>query len=394
MNRKNQKKLIWAVIVAFACLLITSGCGPSKEELAQQAREKQAAINAAVAAALSQQARENQVAMQVALEKIKVEIAEGREAEERAKMADLAAAKKKKEQERVSIKGNVFVATKGGNNIKLALIQVSATPKVIFEKTRIDTIKMIEDSAKKTMEHEINPLIADLNQMMVEFDDKIKNYKVIQSQINSLSKSQEGVYGVLKELVYYISDTPSNRSAKDRIYQLSLDRRVEAEKLKPLRDNIHVAAEGIQKRLSIIQNSVQNSATNFLEILQQSGSPYGISNADGNFALSVARQDGSSVVLSATGARQSGEKEERYNWIKEVKLEPEQVEAQIFLSNNDIVHERFEELNSISKDLGILYIDIYEKKVLKDKLGFEFGVWNKSRFDLNDWVYSKKQRGI
>jgi hypothetical protein len=34
MNIKNQKKSIWAVIAAFVCLLITSGCGPSKEEIA------------------------------------------------------------------------------------------------------------------------------------------------------------------------------------------------------------------------------------------------------------------------------------------------------------------------------------------------------------------------
>jgi hypothetical protein len=273
-------KLIGALI---ACVLFGTGCGPSERELKLQAE----------------------------LEKLR------------------------KEQEKFVIKGSVFVATKGGTSYKLALIKVTATPRADFDKAKA---ALIESISKKSEDLSLkrNQLVLKYNELAADFKVARKSYDTINAQMESIP-SVDGVYKILRTVVYYRTDSPLEVRTKDRLYELSVARNTEAEKLAPQRRALVELLAEIDSLEKEAKQLVDGSTTVLFKTLEHRALYSATSDADGNFILIVPRTNAEPVILTAMGSRAVVNETEEYLWLSEVNVPLVQRETRVFLANNELV---------------------------------------------------------
>lgn len=188
----------------------------------------------------------------------------------------------------VVIGGQVFVVTKGGTNVKLALVTVSA----YLENEFVDRVNQTFAAEREAR----NSAVAEL------FSARLRVKEAIAAKV--------------------ATDDPYSLDHKKKVNELQM------EFLKEMRRSLKFV-----------------SVDHFVEI-QGNPKETAKSDADGNFELSV---PAGAYVLSARGTRMAGDETEVYEWL--VKVDASNKIRKIMLSNDNLVKTKCSECVILPTDL-------------------------------------------
>lgn len=274
------------------------------------------------------------------------------------------------------IKGNVFVATKGGVNYKLALIDVKISPEIEFSnvvKTSADPI----NAQMKNRSAEITKMISVFRDTEIKYNDKLHYYLAEKDKIeNDLLRPPQSV--VNKFTIRYFPEsftlfiqaryTDGEKNGykydfTDPVLTNYLDL-IESQhqkigKLYALLNPLYIEVSKLFEKINADIAEFNSDYKPIAELLwgkAKAGSrASSVSDADGNFSFTVNSTKDKKFVVFADGVRSTGAGDENYRWMRNVDLNATNGrDAIIMLSNNELIND----LNILSLadfNLGPIY---------------------------------------
>lgn len=253
----------------------------------------------------------------------------------------------KKEQEVITVSGNVFVATKGGTNYKLALVPVAAFPSSKFESLLKASLERSTFALRKK-EQEILSQIESYAETVKEYKTKSKRHSELYSDFDRLwshlrDQGASGFDGKVSLPRDYSKGLLGRKTYKfipefNRIVEMQRLMAGEAMTLYPLWEKLADQRSALLKTIRDFAPS-ENALRGGLADLRESAIGLATSDADGNFSISLKRSSEKQIVLVATGKRQVGKDEEKYLWISKAQVPSESNKIVVMLSNNELADE-------------------------------------------------------
>lgn len=227
----------------------------------------------------------------------------------------------------VTISGQVFIVTQGGENVKLGLVRVA----IADSKTVEDYRKTISDGINSTLSTAktgITQAMPDYQAAKDKYDKLLPDYTNAQNALQSaLSANSVQYLDTLGEVLNVTSAQAAN------IVKLDKQRAGIGAKLAPLHDDLVSKERIVNDLISQQQGEVGSSATSFIDSFPEEASTK--TDADGKFSLSVPA--GSTYVIVAKASRSVGDDTEYYSWIVDVDLTTANDGLTEMLSNDNLV---------------------------------------------------------
>lgn len=212
--------------------------------------------------------------------------------------------------------GSVFIVTRGGQNVKLGLVEVRAIP----EQEILSFIQEKQAVAKKEQD-ELQPLVEEAEQQAQEAEEEYKEvddqYKKMEAEADAAFRDFLGLWGTQLEQQKKVLDTARERAKAA----------LEARKAKT------PAMTAKSRALSKLKVEYSHWTSNTYYF---DGLPVGLAStktdADGAFSLRLRR--GVKYALAAKARREVMDDTEAYYWLVWVTLDGNQ--TKIFLSNDNL----------------------------------------------------------
>jgi len=261
------------------------------------------------------------------------------------------------------LKGDVFIVTKGAQNFKLGLVEVTAIPEAdmnqfIWKKksnisSEFSKLKPQVTAAQK----ELETAQQDYQATKDAYDVAEVKQKEAQSKVNDLELN---AYTSPYESSQTDSDTPEIQAQKtaiaDKLKKQSLmasqqaallSRQLESLRI-PLKSKERYLA-GIKMRLVDVQNKMTHFITNdFLLVDLPEGIAKATTDADGKFSMKLPNTG--KFALAAHSQRRVFDSTEQYYWLVWVSIDAEQAK-QVMLTNQNLMGEDSPDSVFITKDL-------------------------------------------
>lgn len=336
----------YKICIATAVLIL--GCGPSEKEinlakeLAELKKQQEFIISQKEKSERDlKELRLQQERLLSEREKTQKELSDIKKLQERILFENEYNARKTAESqvksEYLKLSGNIFIVTKGGPNIKLGLVNVSATPLNVFEEKRSSIIAAINNFCEKN-QSKFNELIELYKVEKIKFDSLSSKLNQKKKQINDYvgrSGVHDGV-SIISQDIMALSNPGRNNAI---IYRRELNLMVaEANAIISQIEPIYKRMMEIEEKIKPISREASEISINmvrqFLGSLELN-SVTALSNADGNFSLKLERNI--DYILTASSNRSVGNQTEVYNWIKKLNTQTTESDISILLANDSLV---------------------------------------------------------
>lgn len=200
-----------------------------------------------------------------------------------------------------TVKGEVFIVTKGAQNFRLGLVEILIFPEEVIQKHILERKSRIKDE-------------------MPDFD------KTIRSSDELLVKAKANLEGLKKlQEERRKFNLKSGRVA-------TLTERMEESRHIELFEGTIASLESDKKRAAVAQQNWPTSAHFFKNLPESTNSTR--TNSDGKFSSTVSKKDKFAIVAQAT--RVTPESTERYYWMVWVSLEGKD-SKEIILGNHNLM---------------------------------------------------------
>jgi len=256
-----------------------------------------------------------------------------------------------------TLSGQVFVATKGGENFKLGAVKVS-----LFARDAIDVIvtglKVFADAKIVQLQVQLDAAVAaeERAKAAVEQADAVEERaKPAVEEARAAVEQAKGAVDQAKvkekqNWVYY-HQVPSNNDARHAAEGATAARKAAEEGLKAAQEGVSIAREGVsiaREGVNPAQRGVDAAREQYARLLEEKASYYSAffyfshlgspivtaeTDGDGKFAMEIPTTG--AFVIAAQGERSVlGDKPEQYHWLQPVSLEGRQQGTQNLSNTN------------------------------------------------------------
>jgi hypothetical protein len=240
------------------------------------------------------------------------------------------------------VHGEVFIVTKGAQNIKLGLVQVAAIPEDRihqFIETKLSKIA-VEFSKYKSLENGTSTQVQNAQQAL---DATQAQYDLVNGQLQTArtaaDQAEEVAYSLLADPAYSSpQEVQTYQTARNKAD--TLKRRVDQldEQLETLRYDL----DAKQKDVSAAKSSTTGQLRKVLELLSDeelfkdvpSDGVKAVTNSDGQFSMKLRANQ--KYVIAAKAQRRVFDSTEQYYWLIWVSPDGEQVKR-VMLTNNNLM---------------------------------------------------------
>lgn len=238
-----------------------------------------------------------------------------------------------------TIKGSVFVVTKGGTNYKLGLVGVRLADS--------ETAKSYISKIGKTLEISAQENKASYDKAIAEFEDANAKYEAAAQKYRQLEAGYKEAQGALEKVAHkwvhdadWVKkpDVPVEACSKPFADFIAVDksRAEEGAKLAPLYANAEAAYKAV---LLAVRAHLDLTGEEQVRALV-SGFPEDQltkTDADGEFSFTVDK--GKTYLVAASAQRSVGKDVEQYYWVVPVTLEAGRDTATLMLSNDNMMDD-------------------------------------------------------
>ena len=367
-------------IAVFASILFLEGCRPSERELKLEGNLEQLEKNLE---SERNKFKEDLTQIQSESNKLKEDLTKiqfERNAlkHQLEKLQSQITEQIEQQQAKLVVRGSVFVATKGGESIKMSLVPVSVVSREDYELH----CKRVEEDLNSLFLAK-GPILQKLLDRITEINLSIKNdladYKDLNSKHHKiwedLTTTQGLSWDYLKgeTISYYgIAHKPIAESFASKLNEVSLKINTIYNKINPLIEE----RSRLIKEFTHVQKScrdrLNHRTRDLIMRLGDTNGPKTRSDSDGKFTFEL--ESGGDYVISGYGERTIAKDTETYNWIVPLTIPKKSKDLEVFLSNQELkesihgdqsVVSRFETI--LGNDKEIVWIYILQKNLVKVK---------------------------
>ena len=287
------------------------------------------------------------------------------------------------------VKGSVFIATQGGSNIKLGLVDIYALPTDdfnplvdAFEKERTAAFSGILTGVEKEwpeFRHNLYPKVLRASQASKNLYDQ--EVALWNSWRNGIARLDSGIREI-DHTKHYIIYSDNGREAavamQSKFNEMIEKRNKISDEFYTLGQAFDAKMKKIRRGWEVLESAIPDDVLNrgLIALVEQSDKveSKAKSDADGKFQLML--DPTKNYYLVAKAERKIGDSTEKYEWIFELSAAQIASNSEIFLSNDNLsrsfvgnpfteFQSRMKKLNTYSSgDMEIVYTFYLEKEKL------------------------------